>query len=356
MRSDFELDFGPTLLYIDVTNFCSIGCRFCMYKMAHGVQHLNLSSSNLSAIARLARGATKICISGEGEPLTKVKSVLAISSIAREGQTVEVITSGGKSWTHLEQFLDSFESLGKIYRFQPRLRISFDRWHAEKIPPIIYSSAIERRIKHPSPETAAELHFRSVTTDIDWALNSLGQILRDNKIAYRCYSRELLTHVFEIADLSVPIIFKNIVNPGHLIEQDPFTLETYMSSIEEAKGKPFVFGNLGTNTRIPGPDVTVKPNGEIYLYGLETECQWDLNMDISRDDIIETIRKNPVLWTFYSKPLRNILLELNKIPTLSKTISSINNPYWLVKCLRQTHPVEFEKAISQILHNQLRIH
>ena len=74
------MDLHGHLLYVDITQICGIGCAFCMYADKHVTgKSMVLSTQardNLSALIN-DPSVKRISVSGEGEPLNNIKSVIA---------------------------------------------------------------------------------------------------------------------------------------------------------------------------------------------------------------------------------------------------------------------------------------
>jgi len=79
-------------------------------------------------------------------------------------------------------------------------------------------------------------------------------------------------------------------------------------------------------------DVTIKPNGDVFLYGIETERVANIHSDtIDWHHLASHVRENPLSRALYTQPLTELLARLEDTPQLRAIIATANNPYWLVK-------------------------
>ena len=53
----------------------------------------------------------------------------------------------------------------------------------------------------------------------------------------------------------------------------------YIEAIESKVNKRFTFGSLNKEPQANGLDITVKPNGGVYLYGIENQRLGNIHFD-----------------------------------------------------------------------------
>ncbi|WP_147450346.1 hypothetical protein [Corallococcus carmarthensis] len=338
------------MLYVDITNACPIGCAFCMYLPVQGKQHLLLDSRRTATLKRLLETVSRLSISGEGEPLTQMARVLEVAALAGPSQVVEVITSAGIPWKMLERFLGDLEALALARGFTPRLRVSLDRWHAEKVPHHNHLPLIQRALVHQGQPGTTQVAFRSVTTERAWVTSTLGAQLAATGLHHAWSPVHELTAQLLVGSLHIPVTFKNLVHPEQTGTADPLPLEEYLHAIERVTGRPFTFGNLESPRRFAGPDVTVKHNGQVLLYGLEQERTWSLDEPgLDRGRILDALLADPMLRALYSIPLLEIVGHWRRVPALSRCLDSVNNPYWVLKVMREKHGEAFHRVMQDFL-------
>jgi hypothetical protein len=333
---------GPMLLYVDVTNACSIGCTFCMYLPVQGARHLDLDDASIAGLGGLVKAAPVVHISGQGEPLFQADRVLAVAALAGPEQEVEIITSGGVPWPRLEAFLDAFEGLARNRGFAPRLRLSADRWHASAVRHRNHAAVIRRSVTAEHDTT--RISFRSVTSERQWLPTFFAAELAD--LPHRWSDLGPLAASLTVEGKEFGVAMKRLVRPAQVGIEDAHSLEEYLDEVSRSKGRPFTIGNLACRTPLPGADVTVRPDGVVQLYGLDGVRGWDLrDPALSPEAIATAIETEPLLRTFYETPLICILRDLRRDPRLAQIIDEAANPYWIVPALRSALGDDLENAI-----------
>lgn len=323
---------GPMLLYVDVTNACPIGCAFCMYLPVQGAQHLELDEVSTAVLGGLVKASPVLHISGQGEPLLQPNRVLAVAALAGPGQSVEVITSGAVPWPKLRSLLEQFETLAQARGFTPRMRLSVDRWHASAVRHRNYAAVIRRSLDAQGATT--RISFRSVTSERDWLPGFFKGEL--NGTAHQWNDGGPLRGSLSVGDREFEVAMKRLVRPAQTGTDDALSLEQYLGELSRSKGRPFTLGNLACTTLLPGPDVTVRPDGKVQLYGLDGVRSWDLSdstLDVST--IESAIQTDPVLRGFYETPFIEWVRLLRRDPSLVKMVEEAANPYWIVPALSE---------------------
>jgi hypothetical protein len=104
----------------------------------------------------------------------------------------------------------------------------------------------------------------------------------------------------------------------------------YIKCIEDKIGKQFTLGSL--NAEENGLDVTIKPNGDVFLYGLEFKKLGNIHEDqISYELITDILLSNNVMRKLYEEPFRDVIFTFSDRAVIEQLIEKVNNPYWLMK-------------------------
>lgn len=322
------------LLYIDITQVCGIGCAFCMYADKHRTgMSMVLSTLARENLARLINDpeVKRISVSGEGEPLNNVNvfhEILGLS--AGRGKCFEFITSG--FFPH-DKMLDFYEATNQIVSANDdscNIRLSADSHHIEKVKWRAHGFSLDyMQRRRPS---GLSFSFRSIDTDRDFTRRYLLGELANWGISARVEPRSLLEDTLVVGDELYSIDYKNLVHPAPDTPPGYLDLEAYIKAIESKINKRFTFGSLNKHPQANGMDVTIKPNGNVYLYGIENKLLGNIHVDqIDWQQLVTHVRETPLIRTLYTQPLFELLLRVENAEQLRAIVAKVNNPYWLIK-------------------------
>lgn len=327
------MDLQGHLLYIDVTQICGIGCAFCMYADKHNTgMSMELSTLARENLARLinAPEVKRVSISGEGEPLNNVKVFHEILGLSEGGKCFEFITSGFFPHDKMAAFYEATDRIVSGNGDTCNIRLSADSHHIEKVKWRAHGFSLDFLLRRrPS---GLRFSFRSIDTDRDFTRGYLIGELASWGIEARIESRSILEDVLVVSDERYSIDYKNLVHPAPDTPLGYLNLEGYIKAIESKVNKRFTFGSLNQPPLANGMDVTVKPNGELYLYGIENQRLGNIHFDqIDWQRLATYVRETPLIRTLYTLPLTELLARLENSEVLRSAVVKVNNPYWLVK-------------------------
>lgn len=337
-----DLELEGHLLYIDITQLCGIGCDFCMYGDKHFVgENLNLSDKSRRNLARLINSpeVKRVSISGEGEPLNNLSVFKDILSLSEGGVDFEFITSG---FLRTEKLIELYETVNeKLSQTGDtcNFRLSSDSHHIEKINNPTQGASLEYFFKKvPSNITFS---FRSIDTDRDFTrkflLSQLNKFSRVGEITALTKLEDELV----VDGKSFRIDYKNLVHPDLSNNSSFWDFYGYVELLEAKSSKEFTFGSLNKAPLKNGLDLTIKPNGQVYLYGIEHKKLGNIHRDdFSWAQLKQTVQKDPELLTLYSVPLLKLLKPFENHEKVTQIIKRANNPYWLFKSFAQEMLVE----------------
>jgi len=317
------------LLYIDITQFCGIGCKFCMYTENHKKSHLKLStkaSKNLSDLINHPQ-VKRISVSGEGEPLNNIKLFYEILKLSKGNNKFEFITSGYFEYKKLSVVLDNIDEIVSSKGDECNIRLSSDSHHIPQLKHLPHGRCIDDFVKHKYDNLS--LSFRSIDPDKEFTRNYL--MSQSIEMGYKSKITQInaLEDVISIDGIDFRVDYKNLVKPNDMYD-NYLSMWEYIDCIEEKVGKPFTLGSLNKDEN--GLDVTIKPNGDVYLYGLEFQILGNIHEDIiSYDYIKNEIAANPIMKKMYSEPFREAIYCLGDTKFIDNVIDKVNNPYWILK-------------------------
>lgn len=286
----------------------------------------------------------RVSVSGEGEPLNNVAVFHQILQLSAGGRAFEFISSG--FWPHdkLADFIEKTCRQVHGNRDECNIRLSCDSYHVEKIRHKPHGFSLDYWLK--TPPQSLSLSFRSVDTDRDF----IRAYLLDQLVQYGWHGRVEqhgeLDDILWVGGQSFRIDYKNHVHPSPTTPPGYLDLVGYISALENKVGKPFTLGSLNPHPSVNGIDLTMKPDGRIYLYGAENDLLGNIHHDdFTWDGLRQRIADTPLLRQLYTTPLQDLLDRLDGDLTASRIISEANNPYWVVKKLSQ-EPGLVERMIA----------
>ncbi|MDG9882433.1 radical SAM protein [Pseudomonas sp. GD04058] len=327
------MDLQGHLLYIDITQICGIGCAFCMYADKHrsgmSMELSTLARSNLAALIN-APEVKRISISGEGEPLNNARVFHEILELSEGGKAFEFITSGFFPHDRMAAFYDTTNRIVVGNGDTCNIRLSSDSHHIAQVKWRAHGFSLDYlRKQQPA---GLSFSFRSIDTDRRFTRDFLVDELARWGLEATVVSRNELEDVLQVGELRFGIDYKNLVHPAADTPPGYLDLHGYIEAIEAKVNKRFTLGSLNPPPQANGMDLTVKPNGDVYLYGIEHQRLGNIHFDRIRWEHLAThIRETPLVRALYSQPLKELLARLDGLEPVHAILRKANNPYWLVR-------------------------
>lgn len=327
------MDLTGHLLYIDITQICGIGCKFCMYTDKHqSGTSMVLSDQarvNLNALIN-SPSVKRISVSGEGEPLNNVKVFHELLALSTGGRAFEFITSGFLPHPQLSAFYEKTNALAHTKGDTCNIRLSADSYHIEKVKHRAHGFSARYWFEHrPS---VLQFSFRSVDTDREFTRRFLFDEFASSGLEARLIQGTALQDALVVAGVTFDIEYKNHVHPYSLLPGQYLDLYAYIEAIEARYEKPFTLGSLNRGTASNGMDVTIKPNGDVHFYGAETVALGNIHTDeLSWDTLAARLRADTLTHTLYTIPFIQLIRRIKDDPIARNAIRRANNPYWLIK-------------------------
>ncbi len=330
--------FGLHLIYIDVTQICHVGCDFCMYKNerknGNSLILNDLSKKNIKSIIN-HDNILKTVISGEGEPLNNMGTVFEIFSLSNGNNIFEFITSAYISPKKLNYFFLKIDNiLIKNHDFC-NIRISIDRYHVSKIHPKSYEYIL-LAIKNKYFKNL-KFSFRSVDTDRLFIRDYINKIINKQKISIVNIIEDVFLDLFIIDENNqISIEYKNLVMPYNVNSKDYMSIYEYVQLKSSKNKRPFTLGNQIESCVKNGLDITIKPNGNIIFYGVDSEIIGNINeQTITLQDIQNFCKNNKLIKFLRSYPMEKLLNNISNNEELRSIVDFSNNPYWIIKNMLQ---------------------
>lgn len=112
--------------------------------------------------------------------------------------------------------------------------------------------------------------LRSIDVDRLFVHNKIKEILNAHKISViKEYSKDFID-IFSICEKHIKIEYKNLVMPKKTLI-NYLDMYAYIKLKGKKLGRPFTLGNQVNDCLDNGLDITIKPNGEIIFYGIDSE-------------------------------------------------------------------------------------
>ncbi|WP_318483070.1 hypothetical protein [Photobacterium leiognathi] len=290
---------------------------------------MKLSSKAITNLSRLINDpeVKRISVSGEGEPLNNIHVFYQILALSKGNRQFEFITSG---YLEHEKLKSAFREIDRIVGAngdQCNIRLSSDSHHIPKLKYLPHGKCIDDFIE--GTYSNLTLSFRSIDPDREFTRRYLIDQVKAIGFNAKVRTTGALEDVVEVEGTEFRIDYKNLVKPHGMYEQY-MSMWQYIDSIEQKTGKPFTLGSI--NKQENGLDVTIKPNGDVYLYGLEIRRLGNIHEDkISYELIKQVLFSNEVMRKLYEEPFREVIFSFGDREVISKAIETVNNPYWLIK-------------------------
>ena len=320
------------LLYIDITQICGIGCSFCMYSDKHkGGINLTLTEKSKKNLKGLINdnAVKRISISGEGEPLNNIETFHNILDFSHKENEFEFISSGFLPKELMYKFFIDTNNILLKSKSRCNIRISSDSYHLEKIKHRSHGLSIDWFIKNP--KSLLSFSFRSIDTDKEFTRNFL--VTEAMKFGYHAKIKEVNNLTDEIIineNYVFKIDYKNLVKPENIENNNFLDLKEYIKEIEIKTNKKFTLGRI--NVENNGMDVTIKPDGSIFFYGIENIKLGNINLDdIDWGDLEDHVKNNKLINNLYRIPFMDLIKPMKNNLILNEIVRRNNNPYWVMK-------------------------
>lgn len=286
----------------------------------------------------------RISVSGEGEPLNNAQVFHEILGLSLGGKAFEFITSGFFPHDKLEAFYERTRTQIQANGDTCNIRISSDSHHIEKIRhrPHGFSIAYRQNIK----AEGLTFSFRSIDTDRAFTQGYLVEELSRWGLDAKIETRGALEDVLIVNDQAYGVDYKNLVYPAPGTPQGYLDMNGYISAIEAKTLKPFTLGSLNKLPQENGLDVTIKPNGDMFFYGIENERVGNIHIDeINWEHLARQVAQTPLIRALYTRPFIDLIGQLEQNELTQSIVATVNNPYWVVKAMAR-HDGLLEKMIA----------
>jgi hypothetical protein len=304
-----------------------------MYSDKHMVRdHLVLTEKAKENISNLInhREIKKVSISGEGEPLNNIKALKEILSLSKGGIAFEFITSG---YISNDKLLKLYYDINKLITKNGdtcNIRLSTDSYHISKINNKPHAISIKYLLDNNL--TNITVSFRSIDIDKKFTRDYLKKEFALLGMQSNLIVIDTLEDNIVVNNKKFQIDYRNLVKPTFLKNTKYMTLAEYVEAKEQKLNKIFTLGNINKKPSSNGLGITIKPNGDVYFYGIDNNKLANIHIDDLDIEFFKEIVKNDRLVnTLYTKPFMNLMDKISINDDIKQLIRNANNPYWVIK-------------------------
>lgn len=303
-----------------------------MTKHLHRDEDLVLNDYSLKSIYNLSLQSKKVCISGEGDPLASWKNLYKILENSPKETHFELITSAYWNKSKTEVLLNEISQICESSNSTLGYRISIDQFHELEIKRDVLRILID--IFQSNKFKNITLQIRSITGQEKYLFRRLKDTLTITNIAYKIVQINEIEYELQSDKFTIKIQFKPTVNPIEFNYIDSWTIDKYISFLEESRNSYFHIGLLNSSIINPMFDITINPNGDIVLYGLEPYVLGNITQEVFdyeliKQKVFENDNLKDIITIRFIDIINNWRRDKNKV----KLIQEVNNPFWIVRNL-----------------------
>ena len=334
------------LLYVLMTARCPLSCSFCMTKHLHRDVDLDLTKFSVKNILNLSAISKKVCISGEGDPLVTWKSVLKLIENGLPNTHFEIITSAFWAEKKIEDFLLKIQKITTKNSTTVAFRLSLDEFHETQINRDTLISILNIGKKN-NIDKSISFEIRSITGQEDYIFQRLKKSFEKIDINFKINKLNDLAYSIQSSILNLKVQFKPTVKPNNFDYQDSWTILKYIEHIEKQRESNFHIGYVKYSKSNPDLDITINPNGDVVLYGLEPFILGNIyNEIITYEKLLLQLNSLPVLRYLTNTPFKELIKNWSKNTKIEKIVSTVNNPFWVVRNIEEKYPNFILKQIN----------
>jgi len=340
------MNLNNHLIYIDITQICGIGCEFCMYSDKHTIKdHLILTEKAKENISQIInhKEVKRVSVSGEGEPLNNIKAFIEILELSKGGISFEFITSGNINHDKLIEFYKDINNILSKNKDVCNIRLSTDSYHIKKIKYFPHAISLKYFFDHNLQNLT--FSFRSIDIDKEFTRNYLKNELSLLNITSNIIINTVLDDKIIINNKSFQIDYKNLVKPVFVKNIKYMTLTEYIQAQEKRYKKDFTLGSMNLYPSSNGIDLTIKPNGDTYFYGIDSVKLGNIHSDNLTIEILkDIINKDKLIYTLHTIPFLKLMDKISINDNIRAMINRANNPYWIIKEI-----ISYDKSLLEKL-------
>lgn len=310
-----------------------------MTKHLHRNEDLILNDNSIESLQNLTLSSKKICLSGEGDPLVVWNNIIELISQSAINSHYEIITSSYWNTKKTNDFLSKLDVLCKDKKSSLSYRISIDEFHQFETKKDVLAILIDIFAKNEFE--FIHLQIRSVTGQEKYVFERLDKTLKSFNIEYKTSNLNELEYEIIFNKTIVKMQFKPTVFPSKFNYKDEWSLDKYISFLEKSRNTKFYMGLLEYSSNKKVYDVTINPNGDVVLYGLEPFVIGNITKEVlSYESINERVEQNKILKYLTDNSFISIINKWRLDKNKENIIKAVNNPFWVVRNLNEHNLID----------------
>ncbi len=240
-----------------------------MYKVERtgNPQDLKLNDFAKGNLDRLLNNpeTKQIVISGEGEPFNNESVIADILNTLNDKKEIQVVTNGNWRNEIIDARLSRLNALASKSKNICNIRLSIDSFHLNKVKIDTYVKIFDSIINKDSYPHVS-LSVRSLIEEKELARKTIADILKRLNCSSTFKAISGLEDLFILPNNKIEVVYKNLILPLAGYAGNP-SLTEYLSNLKQ-KNNTFTFG---FDSDAEGLRLTIKPNGDIFFYGIEIQ-------------------------------------------------------------------------------------
>ncbi len=305
-----------------------------MTKHLHRDEDLILNDYSIESLYNLSRKSKKICLSGEGDPLVVWNNIIELIKKGAFNSHYDLITSSYWNSKKTNDFLTILNKICEENKSSLSYRISIDEFHESETKRDILATLLD--IFTIRKYDNINLQIRSVTGQEEYVFERIKNHLKKGQISYDINKINEIEYKLTFNEIVVKMQFKPTVFPSNFDYIDDWVLDKYVDFLERSRKTEFHIGLLEYSLNKKVYDVTINPNGDVVLYGLEPYILGNITKEVFSYELInERVEENEFLRYFTKTRFMEIINEWRLDKKRESVIKAVNNPFWVVRNLHK---------------------
>lgn len=332
---------GKSIAVIFLTKYCNADCKFCIYKsprkgIKEETKENELSKSGIQKSIDFINNSNigYLLISGGGEPFLKISHIFTLIEKVNVKDIV-IVSNGfwGSNYDKALEILNKIEEIQKRRQIKITIRISIDKWHAEKLGTNHIKNIIDIFSKNFNLNENFKLKIHTITGDntvlevieeSDFNIKYQEEYSSDNKVLNKSNRHRIILKLVNGYELEIE--FAKLFNPNLEVNLNTNMDEQFKVFNEDlSKSQVGNFSTVLNSDNTKGLDYLINYNGNISTWAnYQTYNSPNIYLDNCKD-IMNKIYSDVISYSFLREPFENIMEIVKEVnPIAVKRAIGIN--------------------------------